>query len=112
MTRKFIPVEEAFAEWDKDPEFKAAYDALEEEFALVSALIKARADADMTQEQVAKAMGTTQAVIARLESGRVMPSTRTLERFAKATGTRPRISFEPQKPAPAHGHNRDRAGSL
>ena len=34
-------------------------------------------------------------VVARLESGRVLPSTRTLERFAKATHTRLRISFEP-----------------
>jgi transcriptional regulator with XRE-family HTH domain len=60
-------------------------------------LIKARAGADMTQEQVAEAMGTTQTVIARLESGRAMPATRTLERFARATGTRLRISFEPNK---------------
>ena len=73
------------------------YDALEEEFALAEALVEARADADMTQEQVAKEMGTAQAAIARLESGRSMPSTRTLERFAKATGTRLRISFEPAK---------------
>lgn len=41
MTRKTIPVEEAFAEWRKDPEYVAAYDALEEEFALASALIRA-----------------------------------------------------------------------
>src|SRR5271165_2744198 len=100
MTRKYIPVEEAAKEWMKDPEFRAAYDALEDEFALASALIKARGDADMTQEQVAAAMGTTQAVVARLEGGRVLPSTRTLERFAKTTHTRLRISFEP-KPAPA-----------
>ena len=49
----------------------------------------------MGQEQVAQAMGTTQAVVARLESGKTMPSTRTLERFAKATGTKLRIRFEP-----------------
>jgi len=98
MSRKFIPVEEVFREWHKDPEFVAAYDVLEDEFALASALIKARGDAAMTQEQVAQAMGTTQAVIARLESGKTMPSTRTLERFAKATHTRLRISFEPEKP--------------
>jgi len=98
MSRKFIPVEEAFREWRKNPEFVAAYDALEDEFALASALIKARGDAAMTQEQVAQAMGTTQAVIARLEGGKTMPSTRTLERFAKATHTRLRISFEPEKP--------------
>ncbi len=95
--RKFIPVEEVAKEWMKDPAFVAAYDALEDEFAMASALIKARRDADMTQEQVARAMGTTQAVVARLESGRTMPSTRTLERFAKATRTRLRISFEPAK---------------
>ncbi|MGA2887426.1 MAG: helix-turn-helix transcriptional regulator [Terracidiphilus sp.] len=96
MKPKFIPVEESFAQWKKDPKYLAAYNALEGEFALASALIKARSDADMTQEQVAEAMGTTQAVVARLESGRVLPSTRTLERFAKATRTRLQISFAPE----------------
>ena len=81
MTRKYIPVEEAAKRWMKDPAFRVAYDALEDEFTLASALIRARGEADMTQEQVAAAMGTTQAVVARLENGRVLPSTRTLERF-------------------------------
>jgi len=45
-------------------------------------------------------MHTTQAVIARLESGRMKPSTRTLERLAAATGMRLRISFEPASLAP------------
>jgi ribosome-binding protein aMBF1 (putative translation factor) len=97
MTRKFIAVEEAFREWRKDPEYLAAYDALEDEFALAEALIRARGVADMTQEEVASAMGTTQAAVARLESGRSRPSTRTLRRFAEATGTRLRISFEKPK---------------
>jgi ribosome-binding protein aMBF1 (putative translation factor) len=96
MTGKTIPVAETFAKWRTDPDYVAAYDALEEEFALAAALIEARAQADMTQEDVAKAMGTTQAVVARLEGGRSKPSTRTLERFAKATHTRLRISFEPE----------------
>jgi transcriptional regulator with XRE-family HTH domain len=93
--RKFIPVEEVLKEWMKRPAFVAEYNALEDEFAMASAFIKARADANMTQEEVAQAMGTTQAVVARLESGRAKPSTRTLERFAEATGTRLRVSFEP-----------------
>jgi ribosome-binding protein aMBF1 (putative translation factor) len=101
MSRKFIPVEEAFEEWRKDPLFVAEYDALEEEFALAGALIEARGKADLTQEEVAQKMGTTQAVIARLESGRVMPSTRTLKRFAEATGTRLRISFAGKDTKPA-----------
>lgn len=97
--RKFIPAEEALAEWRKDPEFVAAYEALDGEFALTSALVSARSRAGMTQEQVAEAMGTTQAVVARLESGRSMPSTRTLQRFARATGSKLRISFEPEHTA-------------
>jgi ribosome-binding protein aMBF1 (putative translation factor) len=104
MTRKFIPVEEAAKDWPKDPEFVAEYDALEDEFALAAALVRARNAADMTQQDVAQAMGTTQTAIARLESGRQMPSTRTLQRFAKATGSRLRISFEPRKRSPGSGH--------
>jgi len=99
MKSKFIPVTESFTKWKKDPAYVAAYASLEEEFALASSLIKARSEADMTQEQVAKAMGTTQAVVARLESGKILPSTRTLERFAKATRSRLRITFEPARKA-------------
>jgi DNA-binding XRE family transcriptional regulator len=98
MTRHYIPVDEWAEGRLKDPAFKAAYDALGDGFVLAGALIEARGKAGMTQEQVAAAVGTTQTVIARLESGRISPSTRTLERFAKATGTRLRISFEPEKP--------------
>lgn len=97
MTRKSLLVADVAKEWLKEPEFRAAYDSLEEEFALAQALIRARANADMTQEQVAQKMGTTQAVVARLESGRSMPSTRTLQRYANATGTRLRITFEAGK---------------
>jgi ribosome-binding protein aMBF1 (putative translation factor) len=95
MTRKMIPVEESIAEWRKDQEYLMAHDALEDEFSLASAMIQARTHAGLTQEQLAERMHATQAVIARLESGRVKPSTRTLERLAAATGMRLRISFEP-----------------
>lgn len=92
---KTIPVESLVDEWRKDPEFVQAYDALEEEFSLVSAMVEARARANLTQEEVAKRMGTTQTAVARLEGARSMPSTRTLERYAKATGHRLRIAFVP-----------------
>jgi hypothetical protein len=48
---QYIPVQESFARWKQDPAFVAEYEALE--------------------EQVAAAMGTTQAVVARLESAGV-----------------------------------------
>ncbi len=77
-----------------DPAVKAAYDALEEEFALILSLTAARSRAGLTQEELAARMGTTQSVIARLESGRAKPSTRTLERYARATGSKLRITLE------------------
>lgn len=82
-------------EWMKDEEYKEEFDALETEFALARAMIVARAKAGLTQEELAKRMDTSQSAIARLETGRSLPSGRTLERFAKATGTNLRISFEP-----------------
>jgi transcriptional regulator with XRE-family HTH domain len=83
--------------WMKDPEYRKEYDALEEEFALIAAVAKARLRSGLTQAQLAKRMKTTQSTVARLESGRGKPSTRTLARFAKATGHRLKISFEPVK---------------
>jgi transcriptional regulator with XRE-family HTH domain len=79
----------------KDLKYRKAYEALEDEFVLASAVIDLRSRAGLTQEELARKMGTTQPVVARLESGRTRPSMRTLERLARATGSRLRISFEP-----------------
>jgi transcriptional regulator with XRE-family HTH domain len=76
-----------------DPEYRAAHAATEDEFTLASALIGARSRAGLSQTELAHRMGTSQAAIARIESGRYLPSGRTLQRFAEATGTTLRISF-------------------
>jgi len=80
--------------WTKDAAYRKEYDALEEEFALASAMIAARSRAGLTQEQLAAKMKTTQSTIARLESGKALPSARTLQRIAEATGSKLRILFE------------------
>lgn len=89
-----IRVNDLHKKWMKDAKYRREHEALEEEFSLAAALIEARARAGLTQEQVARRMKTTQAVIARLEGGGSKPSTRTLERYADATGSRLKISFE------------------
>ena len=89
-------VDDLHKEWMKDPKYRREYQALEEEFSLTAAMIEARSRAGMTQEQLARRMKTTQAVVARLEGGGSRPSTRTLERYARATGNRLRITFEPE----------------
>ena len=77
----------------KNPKIKAAYDRLEDEFAFAAAIIDARTRAKLTQSQLARRMGTTQSAIARLESGRIVPSGATLVRFAKAVGRVLRVEF-------------------
>jgi ribosome-binding protein aMBF1 (putative translation factor) len=90
-----IPVSRLKKRWMKGPGFKAGYDALQEEFTIASVLIEARVRANLSQQQLAERMGTSQSTIARLESGTAKPSFTTLERIAKATKTRVRISLEP-----------------
>jgi DNA-binding transcriptional regulator YiaG len=77
----------------KDPAFKAEYDRLEPEFALARELIGARAKAKLTQGEVARRMGTSQSAVARMESGRKMPSTASLQKYARAVGRELRIAL-------------------
>lgn len=76
-----------------DREVRTAYAALADEFNLARELIGARVRAGLTQAELAERMGTTQSVIARLESGARMPSVNTLLKFAKATHSRPIIKL-------------------
>jgi ribosome-binding protein aMBF1 (putative translation factor) len=101
MKKKTIPVDDLFAKWREDPAYVAEYRALEEEFGIAAAVIAARTQAGLTQGELAERMGTTQSAIARLEGGKSKPSTSTLEKLAKATGTRLKISFEPDEVQPA-----------
>ncbi len=71
-----------------DPSVRKAYDELTPEYEIARELIKARARAGLTQSSVAKRMGTTQSVIARMESGSTLPSMSSLVRYAKVTGSR------------------------
>lgn len=75
----------------QDEEFRSEYVRLEDEFALAAQLIEARKRAHLTQEEVAKRMGTTQSVVARLESGHPMPSLRSLQRYAQAVDSKVEI---------------------
>jgi ribosome-binding protein aMBF1 (putative translation factor) len=93
-------VNDLHQKWMKNEEYRKAYEVLAPEFAIARAVINARVTAGLTQEQLAQRMDTTQSVIARLESGRTRPSTQTLERLASATGTRLRITFEPEGAQP------------
>lgn len=88
-------VKELHRKWSKDPAYKTAYDRLDEEFRVIAVLTDARKRAGLSQTDVAKRMKTSQSYVARLESGEVHPTAQSLERFARATGSRLRITIEP-----------------
>jgi DNA-binding XRE family transcriptional regulator len=91
-------------QWMKDPAFADAYNALEDEYATLRELLRARQQAGLTQAEVAERMGVAQASVARLESSagsrKHAPSISTLRRYAAAVGCDLRIVLAP-KPAPA-----------
>ncbi|WP_081609030.1 MULTISPECIES: helix-turn-helix domain-containing protein [Rhodospirillales] len=66
-----------------------------DEFEIAETLIRARQRAGLSQAEVAKRMGTTQSVVARLESGRSLPSSTSLARYAAATGSRLHVELLP-----------------
>ena len=83
-------------EWMADPEFAAEAAEAELEFRELDAILQARAQAGLTQEQVALRMGTTQSAVARIESGLSRgrwPSMRSLQRYAEALGKKLEVRF-------------------
>ncbi len=83
------------ARFMEDPEFREEYARVDEEYALIEALVHARTSAKLTQAELAQRLGTTQSAVARLEGGRVSPSFATLRRYAEATGTRLTVGLVP-----------------
>ena len=63
-----LDIQKAVSEAKKRPVFVEAWDALEEEYATLNALLAARAEAGLTQEEVAERMGTTKSAVSRLEA--------------------------------------------
>jgi len=66
----------------RDPVFKAEYEGLEAQYAFARAVISARIANGMTQEELAKRVGTSQANISKIEHGSMNPSFALAERIA------------------------------
>ncbi len=78
----------------KDPEFKAHYQEERQALKLAMKIAKLREKKGLSQQQMAKLMGTSQQAVSRIESGEYEGFTlKTLEKIAEATGTRVKIEF-------------------
>lgn len=71
-----------------DPHFLALFERARERRAQLRALAELRAAQGLLQTEVAARMGTSQSVVARIESGAVNTRLSTLERYANAIGRR------------------------
>lgn len=91
---KTIAFGEIAEAWSQDAAFQAEY--LRVGAAMSLAFANARR---VTEADVARFMGTSQAAVARLESGRSKPTWETIERFARAVGRRAVVRLEPLKGA-------------
>ena len=81
----------------ENPDVKEAYDELAPEFELREKLIDMRLAAGLTQEEMARRMGTKKSNISRLESanGKHSPKLSTLKSDAAAAGFKMGIQFKP-----------------
>lgn len=84
------------AELMKSQEFKREYDALEPEYRFLKALVEQRISKGITQEMLARKIGTKQSAIARLESGQANPTIGFLKKVADALDVELEIGLRPR----------------
>ena len=93
MTVKTVPYEVLKERSLRDPEVRAAYEALEPAYQVACL----RIERGLTQEELAHKARMRQPNIARLESGRITPSLDTLRRIAEALDAELVVRLEPRK---------------
>ena len=86
---------ESLEEELKDPEFRVEYEALEPEYQVIRAMIRAREEQNISQRQLSERTGIAQADISRIETGDGNPTLRTLQKIAQGLGMALRLDFVP-----------------
>ena len=77
----------------KNPAFAAEYKSLELQYAFAKQMIAARLEKGLTQKELAKIVGTSQANISKLEHGTMNPSMEMVQRVADGLGFRISITL-------------------
>ena len=86
MSRAGVSFEEVKKDMFMDEEFKAEYERLKPRYEAIEQIIRARKEQNMTQEELAKRVGTQKSNISRLESGSYNPSLDFLVKVAESLG--------------------------
>jgi transcriptional regulator with XRE-family HTH domain len=77
----------------ENPETMAAFESMRLHYEIVSAIIAARSEQGLTQEELAARTGLQRSNISRLESGNYNPSVDLLSRVARGLGKELHIEF-------------------
>lgn len=97
--------EDVKAKMLSNPEIKAQYEDLNDEFELFREMLRIRLSSGKTQEEIAQTLHTTTSAISRLENSggkkHHSPSIATLRKYAKALGYNLKIQFVSTKDAAA-----------
>ncbi len=93
MDKSSISMENLRERLFQDEEFKKEYEKLEPRYELVSLIIKTRLEQNLTQEELARRIGTKKSNISRLESGKYNPSLDFIIKVAEAFGKKVKLDF-------------------
>lgn len=93
MNRTSISMDNLRERLFQDEEFKKEYEKLEPRYELVSLIIKTRLEQNLTQEELARRIGTKKSNISRLESGKYNPSLDFIIKVAEAFGKKVKLEF-------------------
>lgn len=91
-----VKFDDFLSEQLKDDDFRAEYEALQPERAMMLAMINARKTMGMTQKVLSQKSGIAQGDISKIENGNGNPSLRTIQRLADAMGMVLRLEFVPK----------------
>ena len=86
---------ESLEEELKNPEVRAEYEALEPEYQVIRAMIRAREEQKISQRQLSERTGIAQADISRIETGNGNPTLKTLQKIAEGLGMKLELVFTP-----------------
>ena len=86
MMKASISFEDFKKDLLKEEEFRCEYEKLRPRYEVISQIMEARVEQNMTQAELAKRVGTQKSNISRLESGNYNPSLDFLIKVAKSLG--------------------------
>jgi len=86
MNKASVRFEDIKEQLMKDKEFKYEYEKLRPRYEVISQIINARKELNITQEELAMRVGTQKSNISRLESGTYNPSLDFLTKVAEGLG--------------------------